>query len=144
MECRRSYRKPIALLLGAALSLVLCCALSLGAQEVYDIVILNGRVMDPETQRDQIANVGIRDEKIAVITPLSIRCDKEIDATGLVIAPGFIDILSSTNPDREPALRSQGMDYVVVNGRIVCEGGPIVEGAAPGQWLRHSCAEHPL
>ena len=34
----------------------------------YDLVILNGRVMDPETNFDQIANVGIKGGKIAVIT----------------------------------------------------------------------------
>jgi len=33
----------------------------------YDVVILNGRVMDPETQYDDIANVGIKDGIIAII-----------------------------------------------------------------------------
>ena len=34
----------------------------------YDLVINNGRVMDPETKYDAVANVGIKDGKIAVIT----------------------------------------------------------------------------
>ena len=34
----------------------------------YDLVILGGRVMDPETMYDDIANVGIKDGRIAVIT----------------------------------------------------------------------------
>jgi len=57
----------------------------------YDLVILNGRVMDPETMYDAIANVGIKDGKIAVISKETITGKETIDATGLVIAPGFID-----------------------------------------------------
>ena len=34
----------------------------------YDLVILNGRVMDPETQLDAVRNVGIKDGTIALIT----------------------------------------------------------------------------
>jgi len=57
----------------------------------YDLVILNGRVMDPETNFDGIRNVGIKDGKIAVITQDKIEGKETIDATGLVVAPGFID-----------------------------------------------------
>lgn len=60
------------------------------AQE-YDIVINNGRVMDPETQFDDVRNVGIKDGKIAKITSSAINGKEIIDATGLVVAPGFID-----------------------------------------------------
>jgi len=57
----------------------------------YDLVILNGRVMDPETNYDAVASVGIIDGKIAVITKNKINGKETIDATGLVVAPGFID-----------------------------------------------------
>lgn len=60
------------------------------AQE-YDLVINNGRVMDPETKHDAIANVGIKDGRIAVITKKAISGKEVIEATGLVVAPGFID-----------------------------------------------------
>ena len=36
--------------------------------ETYDLVILNGRVMDPETMFNDVANVGVKDGKIAIIT----------------------------------------------------------------------------
>jgi len=58
----------------------------------YDLVINNGRVMDPETNFDAVANVGIKDGRIAVITEKSIKGGKSIDATGHVVAPGFIDL----------------------------------------------------
>jgi len=57
----------------------------------FDLVINNGRVMDPETMYDAVANVGIKDGKIAVITKDKITGKETIDATGLVVAPGFID-----------------------------------------------------
>jgi N-acyl-D-amino-acid deacylase len=62
----------------------------------YDIVILDGRVMDPLTGYDGVANVGIRDGIIADIVPASykLKGKKEIDASGLVVAPGFINIHS--------------------------------------------------
>jgi len=57
----------------------------------YDLVILNGRVMDPETMYDDVSNVGIKNGRIAVITKEKITGKETIDAKGLVVAPGFID-----------------------------------------------------
>jgi len=57
----------------------------------YDLVINGGRVMDPETKLDAVRNVGIKDGKIASITEQDIVGKEMIDATGLVVAPGFID-----------------------------------------------------
>jgi N-acyl-D-glutamate deacylase len=58
----------------------------------YDVVILNGRVIDPETGLDAVRQVGIKDGSIAAITEEKITGSKSIDATGHVVAPGFIDI----------------------------------------------------
>ncbi|WP_165954332.1 amidohydrolase family protein [Seongchinamella unica] len=63
----------------------------------YDIVILNGRVMDPETKLDAIRNVGVKNGKIAVITEKALSGKETIDATGHIVAPGFIDIHSHTS-----------------------------------------------
>jgi N-acyl-D-glutamate deacylase len=65
--------------------------ISVSSAEEYDLVINNGRVMDPETMYDSIANVGIRAGRIAVITQDKISGKQTIDATGHVVAPGFID-----------------------------------------------------
>ena len=61
------------------------------AQQTYDVVILNGRVMDPETMFDAVANVGVTDGKIVVITKSPIKGKETIDAKEHVVAPGFID-----------------------------------------------------
>ena len=65
--------------------------ISASSAEDYDLVITNGRVMDPETMYDSIANVGISAGRIAVITQDKISGKQAIDATGHVVAPGFID-----------------------------------------------------
>ena len=57
----------------------------------FDVVILNGRVMDPETNFDGIRNVGVKDGKIAIITEAEIAGKETINAEGHVVAPGFID-----------------------------------------------------
>jgi dihydroorotase len=69
---------------------------SSAANEEYDVVIANGRVMDPETGLDATRNVGINvgDEggKIAAISAAPLKGKTIIDAKGLVVAPGFIDL----------------------------------------------------
>lgn len=57
----------------------------------FDLVVKGGRVMDPETYFDAIANVGIKDGRIVEISNEPLTGAEEIDATGLVVAPGFID-----------------------------------------------------
>lgn len=56
-----------------------------------DLVLRGGRVMDPETGFDQIANVGIKDGRIVAITTDPLEGGRQIDASGHVVAPGFID-----------------------------------------------------
>jgi hypothetical protein len=59
--------------------------------DVYDVVINNGRVMDPETNFDGVRNVGIKDGKIVAITTDAIKGKETINAKGHVVAPGFIE-----------------------------------------------------
>jgi hypothetical protein len=60
--------------------------------EAHDLVILNGRVIDPETGLDAIRNVAVKDGVIAAISEFDLKGKKVIDATGHVVAPGFIDL----------------------------------------------------
>jgi N-acyl-D-aspartate/D-glutamate deacylase len=71
--------------------LLICTSLTLAAQS-YDIVLRGGRVIDPETGLDGVRNVGINGRTIAVVTAQEITGKRVIDATGLVVAPGFIDL----------------------------------------------------
>jgi N-acyl-D-aspartate/D-glutamate deacylase len=61
-------------------------------QPPLDVVISGGRVMDPESGLDAVRNVGIRDGKIIEISPKPLQGKQTIDARGLVVAPGFIDL----------------------------------------------------
>ncbi len=81
---RRAGIGLAALVLGAAV-------VSTAVAQDYDLVINSGRVMDPETNFDGVANVGVKDGRIAIITDKNITGKDTIDATGLVVAPGFID-----------------------------------------------------
>jgi N-acyl-D-aspartate/D-glutamate deacylase len=58
----------------------------------YDLVLQGGRVMDPETNLDAVRNVGIKGGTIAAISAQPLQGRRVIDATGLVVAPGFIDL----------------------------------------------------
>ena len=78
-----------------AASIACCLALgtpAVGAQQTYDVVILNGRVMDPESGLDAIRSLGIRAGRIAAIATGRLTGRDTIDATNLVVSPGFIDL----------------------------------------------------
>ena len=92
------------------------------AQETYDVVILGGRVMDPETGRDEIANVGVRGDRIAAITTDDIQGRRTIDAAGQIVAPGFVDILASMRYERAAHEFKIGDGVTTVLGM---HGGPI-------------------
>ena len=77
-------------LLVVTLLMSVMCAMPTLAQD-HDLVINNGRVIDPETLFDEIASVGIKDGRIAEISKKPLKGAKTIDATGQIVAPGFID-----------------------------------------------------
>ena len=57
-----------------------------------DLVIVGGRVIDPESKLDAIRSIGIRGGKIVAISAAPLTAKTVIDAKGLVVAPGFIDL----------------------------------------------------
>lgn len=76
-------------------SFVILVATVAGAQvsgPAFDLVLANGRVMDPASGTDAIRNIGIVDGRIAAISESPIRARQTIDVRGLVVAPGFIDL----------------------------------------------------
>jgi N-acyl-D-aspartate/D-glutamate deacylase len=76
------------------LSAGLLLLLSFTQGQTYDVVLRNGRVLDPESGTDGVRNVGITGARIAALSTGPLRGTVEIDAAGLVVAPGFIDLHS--------------------------------------------------
>src|SRR4051812_37637261 len=58
----------------------------------FDLVIRGGRVLDPETGLDQVMNVAVAGGHIARVSTEPLTGARTIDAHGLVVAPGFIDL----------------------------------------------------
>lgn len=72
---------PLFLLLAAA-----------AAAQPFDLVIAGGRVMDPESRTDAVRHVGILAGRIAAVSARPLQGKRTIDAKGLVVSPGFIDL----------------------------------------------------
>jgi N-acyl-D-aspartate/D-glutamate deacylase len=70
-----------------------------GQSGVYDIVLARGRVMDPESGLDGIRYVGVRGNRIEAISEQRLTGTVTIDAAGMVIAPGLIDLHSHGQND---------------------------------------------
>ncbi len=74
----------------------ICIFLSLTAfaqsRIIYDVVFKGGRVIDPETKLDAIKNIGILNNRIAQISGDPLQGKETINVSGLVVAPGFIDL----------------------------------------------------
>ncbi len=81
-------------LVAAAIAALVVAALSAAEQPAagYDLVIANGRVMDPESGLDAVRHVGIRGGTIAAISETPLTGARLIDAAGHVVAPGFVDL----------------------------------------------------
>ena len=80
------------------------------SSQEYDLVISNGRVMDPESGLDAVRNIGVSGGTVQALTNDGLQGRTSIDATGLVVSPGFID-LHSHGQDREN-YEIQAMDGV--------------------------------
>lgn len=118
---KSSFRK-ILFIWGACLSIIL----SLPAQKdlTYDIVLENGRIMDPFTRAEYLGHLAIMDGKIAAIVPVenaetekNLNGKTTIDVSGLVVAPGFIDMHS------HEGLLPRTMEVFVKDGRTTMIGG---------------------
>jgi len=64
---------------------------------MYDIVIRGGTIIEPKTELQTVANIGISNGKIAIITREEISGKEQINAAGKIVCPGFVDIHSHLN-----------------------------------------------
>lgn len=103
----------------------------------FDVVLSGGRVIDPDTGFDEVADVGITGSTITAIDGAGRLGGREVlDASGLVVAPGFIDLLSyDPNP--------YGVAFKVADGVTtnLCMHGV---DDMPGPWFATWQAEPPL
>ncbi len=120
----------------------------------FDLVLSNGRVMDPATNLGAIRHVGITGGKIAAISESALTGEKVVDVTGLVVSPGFIDLHAhgQTTGDLQikaqdgvtTALELEGGVYPVAEWYASMEGtAPIHYGATVGHISARFAAFHP-
>ncbi len=98
----------------------------------YDLVIVNGRVIDPQNGLDAVRNVGVRGNRIAAIATGPLKGTTTIDAKGLVVAPGFIDL--HAHGQQMAAARMQAFDGVTT--ALELESGVLPVAAAYDQMAR--------
>lgn len=73
--------------------LLLTASITLSGQsQRYDLVIAGGRVIDPESGLDAVRHIGIRGDRIAAVSTTPLEGTDTINAAGLVVSPGFIDV----------------------------------------------------
>ena len=112
-----------------AICLIAACATTPGAPPDYDVIIRNGTVYDGTGAPPRRTDVGLRGDRIAMIGPLAgAGAAREIDAQGMAVAPGFINMLSWATTSLLHDGRSQGDIRQGVTLEIFGEGtspGPI-------------------
>jgi len=86
------------------------CALPFSASEtsaqMYELVLINGRVMDPESGLDAIRPIGITGGAIQAISETQLEGRDTVDATGRVVASGFIEVSTFDHGDHFFRLRA--------------------------------------
>lgn len=92
MTIKRRELSGNAMALAAALVMASSIAGMAGADEPFDIVLHGGRVIDPESGLDSVRDVGIRGDTIAAVSEAPLSGRRTVDAGGLVVAPGFIEL----------------------------------------------------
>jgi N-acyl-D-amino-acid deacylase len=87
----------VRMLIGVILVTTAVCPPTCAAADRYDIVIRRGRIVDGSGAPWYVADVGIAGGKIAKIGRIDVdQGETAIDASGLIVAPGFIDMMGQT------------------------------------------------
>ncbi|HEU6453295.1 MAG TPA: D-aminoacylase [Gemmatimonadaceae bacterium] len=108
-----------------------------------DLLIRGGTVVDGTGAPSRVADVGIRGDRIAFVGDASssnVTAARTLDATGLVVAPGFIDPHTHTTGDLSSAERHANLDYLMQGVTTVVTGNdgssPLDIGDTFAQWTR--------
>ena len=92
----------------------------------FDCVIANGRVIDPESKLDAVRSIGIKDGKIMALSEGPLQGKEEIDAKGLTVAAGLIDLHS--HAQTIAGMRMQAFDGVTTALELEAGSWPISLG----------------
>ena len=110
-----------------------CCIAGCSNHETFDIIIKNGQIADGSGEPIFTGDIGINADTIAAIGQLdNAKGIKEIDATGLIVAPGFINMLSWANESLIEDGKSQSDIRQGVTLEVFGEGwsmGPLTEAS---------------
>jgi len=121
--------RPALPLVIAALTFPIASRAARSPQATFDIIIRGGTVYDGTGAPGRRADIGIQGDRIAGIGDLtSVQATSVIDASGLAVAPGFINMLSWSNESLLVDGRSQGEVREGVTTQILGEGssmGPL-------------------
>ncbi len=110
-------------LISLFLSLVLAAA-NLAAQERFDLLVRGGTVLDGSGSPGVKEDVAVRNGKIAKIGDLAgFQADRTIDAKGLVVAPGFIDMHNHSDETLLVEPKNESMIRQGVTTMVLGEGG---------------------
>ncbi len=115
--------------------LCLCTLVMVRAQQ-YDLLIKNGRVIDPKNKIDAKLDVAIADGKISKVAKdiPATQSKKVIDATGLLVAPGFIDIHTHVFVGSKPDIFADGIYSVSADDFSFKSGVTTVVDAGTSGW----------
>ena len=92
----------------------------------YDVLIRHGHILDGTGNPWYAADIAIRGDRIAAIGPLEgAQAKRVIDASGLVVSPGFIDMLGQSEESLLIDHRSQSKLSQGITSEITGEGGSI-------------------
>jgi N-acyl-D-amino-acid deacylase len=127
------------------ISIILAAGLQAIAQQAaegapFDVVILNGRIIDGSGNPWYSGDVGIRGDRIAAIGKLAGAPAKQlINAQGMVVAPGFIDMLGQSEfplliDNRAISKLSQGITTEITGegGSVAPQNAITIKAAMPG------------
>jgi N-acyl-D-amino-acid deacylase len=113
----------------ARLTVMALALLTTARSENYDVIIRHGRVVDGSGNPAYFADVAVKNGRIAALGRVQGKASAEIDATGLIVAPGFIDVHThadeiADSPRAENFLR-MGVTTIVVGN---CGGSALDMG----------------
>jgi N-acyl-D-amino-acid deacylase len=124
---------------------LLCCAtVSAGAQQNVDVLIRGGSVIDGTGAAARRADLGIRGDRIFFIGDAAanrVTGTRTIDATGLIVTPGFIDPHTHSSGDLSSAQRKANLNYLMQGVTTVMNnndgGGGVNIGAQLAEWTKN-------